>query len=212
MRIMIHTIPERICNARDMEAEIMTQGFPIDDVFVYIDRDLKGPLPAFLNSIDWLDRRIFDPNEDIWHLQDDVQLSPHFVKEITKCCFFDAADVVCGFSSNADVIKPGAKDWEAFDMHHSFPCIRIRSYIASNFARWVRNSEDPWVTEKVATGKYDDTLFRRYVFETNKDAYFTIKYTNLEYSLVDHRGDIYGSVANPERTDPLRAINFLDAI
>ena len=214
MRIMIHTIPERFGNAIDMEAELVTGGFPKDDIFVYIDRDLKGPLPAFLCSIDWLDRRILDPYEDIWHLQDDVELSKNFVSEIAKCCFLESADVVCGFASNADIIKPGAKGWEAFDMHHSFPCIRIRSWVLSEFARWLKRKEkeeDTWVTSKIRTGKYDDTLFRRFIYENNLNgSNKPITYKNLIHSLVDHRGDIYGSVANPAREDPLRAINFLD--
>lgn len=213
MRIMIHTIPKRVGIAMDMEAELVTQGFPKDDIFFYIDHDLKGPLPAFLGSIDWLDRRILDPYEDIWHLQDDVELSKNFVSEIAKLCFRpdNFYHVICGFASNADIIKPGAKGWEAFNMHHSFPCIRIKSDIASDFARWVRESKDPWVTEKVATGKYDDTLFRRFVWESqNRNDESPITYKNLDYSLVDHRGDIYESVANPTRKDPLRAINFLD--
>lgn len=211
MRIMIHSVPQRAIAVGKITAELIRQGFHKDDIFNYIDHELEGALPAFRKSIDFLDHRVIDPFEDVWHLQDDVVLSKDFVKAIAFACFRRDADVVCGFHSSADKkTAPFKDDFDKFPMYHSFPCIRIRSWVASEFNSWLSTTDDPWVLEKIPTGKFDDSLFRRFIwYRESTDS--PIAYKNLSYSIVDHRSDIYGgSIVNPTRTDPLRALDFAD--
>ena len=202
MNYMIHS-----CNQRQWYVDeylipsMISQGINKDDIIVYQDKECKGNLFAFLDSIDLLPEK-----GHTWHLQDDVVISMFF-KDYTELEEHKHHGIVCGFASKyCKDSLPGYTCGEK--MWYSFPCIRIPNTLLREFKVWVQENvlNNPeyrmWVRKK----KYDDSIFQIYVMD-----YWCGSIYNLEPNIVDHVDYLLGGSTLDTRKEQIRAEYFIDA-
>lgn len=207
MRFMIHAAPPRAKNVERIKQGLIGQGAAEKDIFVLFDDKHLGNLGATLLRYKWLADNI-GPYEQIWHLQDDIVISGHFMDHANRLQIFGG--VVCGFCSRFCVDGDGNIFPEGFTspekMWHSFPCVRVPVFLTTEFITWVKHNSDNGATgNKIRAGKYDDELFKLFMETRHPD----MMVLNLKPNMVDHRDDLCGgSLTSPRRTECPRALFF----
>ena len=208
MKFLIHAVEERQDNVKEIVTELERQGADLADIIVLYDFGHKGNLAAAIERYDWLTKNTYS-YVDVWHLQDDIELSEHFMDIVRK--LNDRAGIICGFCSeycvdqDAKLLPPGPT--ESDKMWLSFPCIRIPVHITTAFSEWVKaHKDDGGITGKqIRSGKRDDELFRTFL----KEEYTGMVVYNITPNLVDHRDDLCGgSIVSPQRLHCPRATYY----
>lgn len=207
MRIMIHAVPKRLEHVNTLRLILGAQGVHPEEILLYVDENMEGNLEATVKSYEYLDERIWDPEEQIWHLQDDVVICKDFAERIRIIQKDMPRGIVCAFCSEVDRgVRPGNVLPE--HMWYSFQCIRIPVGLSTGFAEWIRKGEHSVNRRrKIAANKYDDSLFREYMQE--KYPHYPV--VNYSPNLVDHRDDMCGgSIVNPGREEQIRALYYTE--
>ena len=214
MKFLIHTVPQRRDNFVLICETLRSQGAHPDDMLMYSDVAREGNLMAFVKSCEYLERRCIDPAEPVWHLQDDIQLSNHFIEDIKRIhaehCMRIEWPIWCGFCSHESIDLKGKllPDGECDPEHmwYSFPCIMIPVMITNMFVRWFYKSPKSDIEEKwIKENRYDDSLFRNFLIKSK----IGVEVINIKPNLVDHRDDLCGgSILNRDRKAPARALYF----
>jgi len=202
MKYMIHAYPGRMWYVRQfLVPSMLEQGISEEDITIWNDKDEKGNLTAWLESIE----SIQDEPGGYWHLQDDVIISRQFAKLTRE----HDDGIVCGFfCRNFDLFsKPG--EVPAHEQWYSFPCIRIPNVFIVPFRAWferVKNMERyaPYYKEN----KHDDWFWKEYMRCECKG----VTALNLTPNIVDHIDYLLGgTLVNKGRLMPVnRAAYFPD--
>lgn len=207
MRIMIHAVPKRLEHVNTLRSILAAQGVHPEGILLYVDENMEGNLEATVKSYEYLEERILDPEEQIWHLQDDVVICKDFAERIRTMQKDMPYGVVCAFCSEVDRgVRPGNVLPE--HMWYSFQCIRIPVGLSLEFAMWIRDGDhSEEQAKKIEANKFDDSLFREFMLEQHQ---FYPVY-NYSPNLVDHRDDMCGgSIVNPGREEQIRALYYTE--
>lgn len=193
---MIHACNERMWYVHEfLIPSLEEQGISKDNIIIWNDKDGKGNLESFMQSMKWIgETQLYLGG--IWHIQDDVVISKDFA-EITQK--YDRG-IVCGFCNerfdggnvNLVGIVPVLNMWL------SFQCMRIPNNYAKGCADWYYNKVVPenLHSEFTADGKHDDALFRLYMMENHSGEVSH----NMIYNIVDHVDYLIGgSLINKQR-------------
>lgn len=196
MRYMIHACRQREWYVKEYLIPSMTaQGIKRKDITVWMDKNGDGNLVTTMNSFREIGRR-YEPNEGIWHLQDDVVISKRF-REATE---ENDDGIVHGFSNkefdgkNVNAIGRVSQWFSWF----SFPCIRIPNDLAAACEEWYRNEVkfNDMYPELTAENRHDDLLWKHFIENKHTDMYVT----NLMPNIVDHIDYLIGgSLVNKQR-------------
>lgn len=204
MRYLIHMTPERAWYVDNFLIPSMKeQGIADELIFKWNDDSHKGNLISCMNSFVAC-KRI---EGGTWHLQDDVIISRNFAKR-TKGYQEEIVCGICIASVGPHVDSTGVV--RAEHMWHSFQCIYIPNYIAADCGRWFYSEaiHEERFKKRIADGKSDDFIFRRFVVENYRDK---VDIVNLKPNLVDHIDFLIGgTLINPDRTKEMRAKYFPD--
>ena len=207
MRIMIHAVPKRMEHVNTLRFILVAQGVHPEEILLYVDENMEGNLEATVKSYEYLEERILDPEEQIWHLQDDVVICEDFAERIRIIQEDMPHGIVCAFCSEVDRgVRPG--NVSPALMWYSFQCIRIPVGLSSAFAMWIRDGDHlEEQAKKIEANKFDDSLFMEYMIEQHP---FYPVY-NCSPNLVDHRDDMCGgSIVNPGREEQIRALYYTE--
>ena len=206
MRYLIHT-----CNQREwyvnkyLIPSLIDQGIQSEDIMVWLDTENKGNLHSCMESFSYCGKE----SGATWHLQDDVILCRDFAERTKK---FDEDFIICGFCgvevgpciSRIGRVRPTQMWW-------SFQCIQIPNDLAKECSEWFyedavfRDNEE--IAKRIAGGKSDDWMFRRFINEN----YPNTVIINYEPNLVDHIDYLLGgSVINSARTRKHTSAYFKD--
>ena len=195
---MIHSCLQRQWYVeKHLLPSMLEQGIDPHNIIVWEDIENIGCLRSFISSIKFL---VESDEIGMWHLQDDIILSPFF-KLITER--IPLGDIVCGFcpSINEDD-SYGRVDVEK--MWYSFPCIFIPSFVAEDFYDWYLNDaeKDPMCKHWISENKFDDSLFHRFLEQYE----YRIPIFNVKPNIVDHVDFLIGgSIVNHIRSFDMRA-------
>ena len=210
MTYLIHTCPDRRWYVDKYLVPQMTeQGIRTCDIFIY--EGSKGNLTDYRDSLTtlfaFLDYLYLLDNEPIWHLQDDIVLSPSFAAETQK----DYDGIVCGACIVADNEDVEGTDGfvHADKMWWSFQCIRIPTKFSREFLEWLdfRYQNDFFMRMTIQTNRNDDMLFKQFLWDKHPDEWIL----NLKPNIVEHVDYLLGgSVINQRRPEQIRARYFED--
>ena len=203
MKYMIHTCNSRLWYVEQfLVPSMVEQGIKEKDIKVWLDKEEKGNLDAFMESARYCGKR----KGGMWHLQDDVVISSDFA-ERTK----DHMDAIqCGFCCKMfeQFADQTGKVISTY-MWYSFPCIYIPNEIMGACADWFyydvlrRGRYKELVREK----KFDDEFFRRFIMQERTDT----EVYNLVPNLVENIDYLIGgSVINGCRPGDVRAMYWED--
>ncbi|MBR3031721.1 MAG: hypothetical protein IKH92_01735, partial [Clostridiales bacterium] len=181
-RYMIHACPKRMWYVEEfLLPEMISQGIPEESIIVWNDTEGWGNLKSFVKSMEYC-RDNLPKNESVWHIQDDVILSPNF-RAYTEL-HDELSYGFCNKEWDADTYNyPGVTT--AKHSWHSFQCVCIPNRLAGDFAAWFHwNTRSgcfrllPWTKD----GVHDDVNFRLFLLEEHPDALCV----NVRPNLVDH--------------------------
>lgn len=203
---MIHA-----CEKREWYVEkflipsLVSQGVPKEEIKIFVDREHLGNLRACMKCFAECGKH----KGVTWHLQDDVIICRDFYNR-TKDIY--DADIVCGFCGKG--VGPNVEltgEVKPFQMWMSFQCICISNELAGYCAEWFEEDAskrtEGYIADRVAGGKSDDWMFRRFLTECHPDA----KVINLSPNLVDHIDHLLGgSIINKQRKRDNTAAYFRD--
>ena len=202
---MIHTCINRLWYVNEyLVKSLREQGFTKDEIKIYLDKESKGNLKAFMDSISQL------PDEGhTWHLQDDVILCRDFRERALQYDDFDG--IVAGFMSIYDVNDKKYHNIPNDDMRNlgwTFPCIKIPNSVAKlclEMYNIVKN--DATLEYWKQLNKGDDAVFKLYLEKYQPK----IMHINAVPNLVDHIDYLLGgSTVNKSRAGTCRALYFED--
>lgn len=205
MQIMIHTCINRLWYVNEyLVKSLREQGFTKDEIKIYLDKDRKGNLKAFMDSISQL------PDEGhTWHLQDDVIICRDFRERALQYDDFDG--IVAGFMSIYDVNDKKYHNIPNDDMRNlgwTFPCIKIPNSVAKlclEMYNIVKN--DATLEYWKQLNKGDDAVFKLCLEKYQPK----IMHINAVPNLVDHIDYLLGgSTVNKSRAGTCRALYFED--
>lgn len=205
MQIMIHTCVNRLWYVNEyLVKSLREQGFTKDEIKIYLDKNSKGNLKAFMDSISQL------PDEGhTWHLQDDVIICRDFRERALQYDDFDG--IVAGFMSIYDVDDKKYYNIPNDDMRNlgwTFPCIKIPNSVAKlclEMYNIVKN--DATLEYWKQLNKGDDAVFKLYLEKYQPK----IMHINVVPNLVDHIDYMLGgSTVNKSRAGTCRALYFED--
>ena len=212
IRYMIHGCPKRAWYIDEfMLPELKRQGISDDEVMVWMDTEGLGNLKSFVKSMEWVAENC-DPEEGIWHIQDDVLPSDTFA-ERTRA--FDAeSNAVCyGFCNN--IFDGGAVNYIGWQKSrfswHSFQCIRIPNAYAAEFGPWFNDSfTQKFWAKHIEQNKNDDEIFKEFLHRNH----YGEKLLNMMPCLVDHIDYMLGGTTinygRQEKGDPRRPAYWWD--
>lgn len=205
MQIMIHTCINRLWYVNEyLVKSLREQGFTKDEINIYLDKNSKGNLKAFMDSISKL------PDDGhTWHLQDDVIICRDFRERALQYDDFDG--IVAGFMSIYDVDDKKYYNIPNDDMRNlgwTFPCIKIPNSVAKlclEMYNIVKN--DATLEYWKQLNKGDDAVFKLYLEKYQPK----IMHINVVPNLVDHIDYMLGgSTVNKSRAGTCRALYFED--
>lgn len=180
VKYMIHACPQRMWYVTDYMIPILHQnGIADNEIHVWCDTHKRGNLRSFFDSMEYV-RDNYDPDDSIWHLQDDVLLCTDFVhrtKDITGCAYGFTND----FFNPVTYKNTGVVRIE--DAWTSFQCVRIPNRYAGEFLEWYQQNKSNllvWGIAKKNIG--DDTLFNFFLQDWHRDD----PITNVCPNLVEH--------------------------
>lgn len=202
-RYMIHACKQRLWYVNDyLMPSMIAQGISECDIILWLDKDNRGNLASFVDSMEYC---ADDKSDGIWHIQDDVILCSDFKKRTEE----HDTGLIAGFASyydkdlcvikeciNAKIEKRAVNSnkisdviWGEVvlsDMWLSFPCIRIPNRLAKDFIDWWLYSYvqlDLNVFEMcIKDNRHDDYLFRKFL----RDTHPFMKAYNVKPNLVNH--------------------------
>ena len=196
MRYMIHTCRERRWYVNEfLIPSMLEQGIDRNIIDVWVDSNGDGNLVTTMECFRDIGRE-YDPDDGIWHLQDDIVISKRF-KEQTEA---HDDGIVHGFSckefdgKNVNAVGRVSQWFSWF----SFPCIRIPNRLADECAEWYRNEVkfNDLYPELTAENKHDDLLWKHFLETKHTDIYVY----NLIPNIVDHVDYLIGgSLVNKQR-------------
>lgn len=201
MKYLIHTCPHRKWYVDEYLVPSMIEN-GVDPFSIWYWNGKKGNLTDYRESIKDL------PDEDvIWHLQDDIVISPSFAAETQK----DYDGIVCGACIVADNEDVEGTDGfvHADRMWWSFQCIRIPTKFSREFLEWLdfRYQNDFFMRMTIQTNRNDDMLFKQFLWDKHPDEWIL----NLKPNIVEHVDYLLGgSVTNQRRPEQIRARYFED--
>lgn len=182
IRYMIHACPKRMWYVEEfLLPEMISQGIEKESIIVWNDTEGWGNLKSFVKSMEYC-RDNLPKNESVWHIQDDVILSPNFHAYTER--HDELSYGFCNKAWDADTYNyPGVTT--ARHSWHSFQCVCIPNRLASDFTAWFAwNTRPgcfrllPWTKD----GVHDDVNFRLFLSEEHPDALCV----NVRPNLVDH--------------------------
>ena len=202
---MIHACSQRMWYVNEyLIPSMLEQGISKESIIVWEDKDGKGNLESFMQSMKWVgENRCYLGG--MWHLQDDVVIGSKFA-EVTKG---RRDTVTCGFCNMH--FDGGSVNMVGLVIPHnmwlSFQCIYIPNGYANECAKWyyedvIPNKKYGWLTKD---GKNDDAVFRQFMVEKH----IHDRPNNLIENLVDHVDYLLGgSIVNEQREGTRRAFRF----
>ena len=182
IRYMIHACPKRMWYVEEfLLPEMLAQGISRDDITIWNDTEGWGNLKSFVLSMEFC-RDTFLRDGSVWHIQDDVILSPNFGAYTSV--HNELSYGFCHEKWDSDTFNyPGYTS--ADRSWHSFQCVCIPNKLAADFVAWYKNYTRsgcfklmPWTKE----GCHDDLIFRLFLVEKYKDHVCV----NVRPNLVDH--------------------------
>ena len=205
MQIMIHTCINRLWYVNEyLVKSLREQAFTKDEIKIYLDKNSKGNLKAFMDSISQL------PDEGhTWHLQDDVIICRDFRERALQYDDFDG--IVAGFMSVYDVDDKKYYNIPNDDMRNlgwTFPCIKIPNSVAKLCLEMYNIvNGDATLEYWKQLNKGDDAVFKLYLEKYQPK----IMHINVVPNLVDHIDYMLGgSTVNKSRAGTCRALYFED--
>ena len=202
---MIHACNERMWYVNDyLVPSMKEQGIPKDDIVIWQDKDRKGNLISFIDSMKWV-AETQNYLSGVWHMQDDVVIGSRF-RELT---LKNNDGIVSGFcnkefdGANVNYIglTPVLFSW------FSFQCIRIPNRYAKKFIDWYENEVVPknMYANRRAEGKHDDYIWRAFI----SNNYPNDMCNNVIPNFVDHIDYLIGgSLINKQRNGIRRGYWF----
>ena len=206
MRYLIHTCKQREWYVNKyLIPSLVDQGIPSEDIMVWLDTENKGNLHSCMESFSYCGKEF----GATWHLQDDVIICRDFAERIKK---FDKDSIICGFCgvevgpciSRTGTVRPTQMWW-------SFQCIQIPNDLAKECSEWFykdavfRDNEE--IVKRIAGGKSDDWMFRKFIIECHPN----VVIVNYEPNLVDHIDYLLGgSIINSARNKNHTSAYFKD--
>lgn len=206
-KYMIHACNERMWYVDDyLITSMMEQGIDRKDIILWQDKESKGNLESFMQSMKWIGEHE-NYLGGIWHLQDDVVISKDFKRITDKNNY----GIVCGFCN--DKFDGGSVNIIGLTTHQtswfSFQCIRIPNIFAYECAKWYYETVIPqdlypeWRKE----GKNDDKMWKLFL----QDNHPNVMSNNLYGNLVDHIDFLLGgSLINLHRKHEQRRAYMFD--
>ena len=202
---MIHTCINRLWYVNEyLVKSLREQAFTKDEIKIYLDKNSKGNLKAFMDSISQL------PDEGhTWHLQDDVIICRDFRERALQYDDFDG--IVAGFMSVYDVDDKKYYNIPNDDMRNlgwTFPCIKIPNSVAKLCLEMYNIvNGDATLEYWKQLNKGDDAVFKLYLEKYQPK----IMHINVVPNLVDHIDYMLGgSTVNKSRAGTCRALYFED--
>lgn len=191
MKYLIHACEQRMWYVKDfLIPSMVDQGIDISRIRVFNDADVLGNLKAYMASLE-----MFGPEDDYWHISDDVCIAPDFAEKTEKLA--GTEKVICAFAckicnnASAGIVRP-------IDMWYSFPGIYIDKYLAMDFLIWLKNRAPMILPDCfwLKKGKGDDALFKNFLIYN----YPVLRVLNYAPNLVNHIDYMLGgSITNTQR-------------
>lgn len=211
MKVLIHAYPKRMWYVNEyIVPSLVSAGVSPADIFVYNDEKLEGNLVSCMRSLLYYSD-VFEGDNDIWSLQDDVIICKGF-KE--RCESLSDHDIVMGYSGECepekhDKVRPLCKA----HLWWSAPCMKMTPEIMRDISDffWSRLAASHKYLLYHNLGKCDDVVINDYIadrLEKKKDG---LDILQVSPSLVDHVDYLIGgSAINSQRTAIAKSKDFVD--
>ena len=205
----IHACPKRMWYVEEyLLPSMREQGIKDSDILVWNDKNRRGNMRSFVNSMQWA-------KCDSWHLQDDIIIARNFREKTEE---YDEG-VVAGFVTSFDLNYWNAKaedlpigEVPIKNVWWSFQCIRIPKQCAKEFAEWwykIAVNDGAIISKCINKNKNDDWAFYKWIKAYHPD----ITAVNLKPNIVDHIDYMLGgSIINKERGNRNVGSLFFDDI
>lgn len=197
IKIIVHASNKRMWYVQGyLVPSLLSQGFTIEEIKIWLDKERKGNLRAFVECMQWIGQNL-DEAASAWHIQDDVIISKNFKKETEKDY---GGRLVCGFCcvnwDRDNYNKIGEQPTE--NLWFSFPCICIPNKYALEFVQWFHQTGSRIERFKnlLDHNKGDDSFFREFIaYKHHREYGF-----NLKPNIVQHIDYLIGgSIVNSDR-------------